>query len=360
MPSKSRSKRGSPEKALSRTALLKEYGLSDKTLRRLEYGLKILTLPRVSGRGRVLYQVDGRADFILKLARNCPDSFSGFRPPFLRFLFLSFLTTPTEEIVDGLTDRGILNRAITVESVERIRTQFLRNLPTVIRKMVENGEEPETDAQEESIELLLGIWGISTIYNNPEYLDEYYFANVNLLHFMNQLVWSHSASDEIKAGIMCYASGQQVVTPAGMSWYKRIFHDQGFMREKDFQHYFQGLSPSVRAAYREALSISTEELVIRSELAHNSLRELHYFSRKLKTKVRELLDSNAEGARAEALKIMVAALKVDDQIGKLKPEEVGTTPSHLENLTLAEYDFDATFQIPDELKQRKGHGEETG
>lgn len=348
MPSKSRSKKAEPRE-LSRTALLREYGITDKTLRRLTDSLYILDLPTKSGRGRVVYQVDGEADALLKLAGNCPDSFKGFRPPYLRFIMLGFLTMSDEDILAGLQDRGITNRSVTLDYLREAREAFIERLPPVIRKVVEKQDDPKTSAQVDAYDNLLRIIGIKSIYEHPDYLEDFYFENEDLLHFMNQVVWSHSVSDDLRANIVNHAAGYRAVSGHALIWYRSLLHDADFMRTTDSGRYFNGLPPRVRNAYRESLEISAEELVIRSELAYNTMRELHYFSRQLKAEVRRLLASTEEGASLEATKLMSTALKVDDAIGKLKPEEVGTElPAHIQEITPAQYDFDEAFKLPSE------------
>lgn len=359
MPSKSRSKRGDRE--LTRTALLRAYGITDKTLRRLTEVLRLVDLKVVSGRGRIRYVIDAETDAVLQLARNCPDSFSPLRPPFLRYLMLGFLTVPDQESIDGLHDRGIRVRTVGKSVVAEAREQFCQNLPPVIRKVITAQDDPSTEAQERAYDTLLRILGLRSIYHHPQYLDDFYFEDENLLHFFNQVVWSHSTDDRVRAGVMAYAAGYRVVTPEGVAWYRLLLHDNSFMRPSDMARYLGGLPATIKAAYRESLTTTTEDLIIRSQLAHNTVRELDYFSRLFKSQTRNLLMSKADGARSEAMKMMQTALKIDDQIGKLKPEGVGKEmPSHMEAITPAEYSFEDQFDIPPELRDASGEEEEVG
>lgn len=349
MPRKSRSKKAEVRE-LTRTALLREYRISDKTLRRLTE--TVLNLPVKSGRGRVLYVVDDAADVLLTMARNCPDSFAPFRPPFLRYIMLGFLTMPNQDILDGLSDRHIENRAVTLGYLKGAREEFLLNLPPALRDIVADYEEPSP--QEEVLyEELLRILGVRLLYDHPHYMDEFYFSSEDLLHFINQVVWAQSCSDQDRAGAINAAAGYEAVSGSGLVWYRRAFHDDDFMRAQDLACYFGGLLPSARRAYRESRLITVEDLAIRSDLACNSVNEYQFASRHLKSESRRLMASSEVGAKAEAARMLTTALKIDDYLGKLSPADTtGEPPEHIRKITPAQYNYGDKFKVPPQFQSR--------
>lgn len=349
MPSKSTIKQNEP-RVLTRTAILREYGLSDQTLRRLIDSLELLKLPAVTEHGKVLYEINAQNDFVLRLAKLCPFSFNQFRPPMLRYILLGCLTGEDDDVVDGLANRGFDNRFLSKDIIHELRLQILVDIPAEMLDIVKLARAPSTEAESLMYAQLLAIIGVTALYQSPDVLEQFYFSDASLIHFLHQILWTHSSSAEIKAALINNTTGAQTVTAEGLLLYAHIFHDNEFMRDADMTKYLSGLAPKYRPAYRRAMSLTTEDWVVESKLAQDTIVELVHMSRQLKTRIRELMTSADPNARMESARLLTAVLKLDDHIGKAKPDSVNKKiPEHLKQITPEPYKFEEMFQLPAEL-----------
>ena len=354
MPSKQTTKQGDP-RLLTRTALLREYGLSDQTLRRLIDSLGLVTLPAVTEHGKVLYSVSDAADAMLRLGRLCPFSFDGLRLPMYRYLVLGCLTSSSQDVVDSLHGRGIDNRGITVDYVDGMKQALQDALPAPIAKMIAATRPPETDTEDSYYAALLAVVGITSIYQAPDVLEQFYFSDPALLHFIHQVIWTHSSSAEVKSALINTATGQQSMTSKGMLLYAHIFHDSEFMRESDIAKYVSGLAPKYRAAYSRSLTMTTEQWMVESQLAQDTAEELVHLSRQFKARIRALATSASQEDRLESARLLTSVLKLDDHIGKVKPAAANAPlPDHLKEITPEPYRFDEMFRVIPELTAKDG------
>ena len=352
MPSKSTIKQNKP-RVLTRTAILREYGLSDQTLRRLIDSLELFKVSAVTEHGKVLYEIDAHSDFILRLGGLCPMSFAEFRPPMLRFLFVSCITGTIDETLASLSDRRINNRALGSNELEGIVDQLLAAVPEELYDLFKNKRAPKTEDESNAYALALLIMGISSVYQSPDVLEQFYFHDDNLMHLIHQVAWTHSASAETKAAVINQAVGNQVITPEGLILYSHIFHDSEFMRDTDLSKYCAGLSPKYRLAYKRSMALSTEQWLVEAQLAQDTIMELVHISRQCRARIRELIGSADPTARIEGARLLTTALKLDDHIGKVNPNSTNRkVPDHLKAITPEPYKFDELFQLPAELKPK--------
>lgn len=349
MPSKSTIKQNEP-RVLTRTAILREYGLSDQTLRRLIDSLELLKLPAVTEHGKVLYEVNADSDLILRLAKLCPFSFNQFRPPMLRYILLGCLTGEDDDVVDGLSGRGFDNRYLSKDIIHELRLQILVDIPVELLDVVKQMRAPKTEEESGMYAKLLAVIGVTALYQSPDVLEQFYFSDSSLLHFLHQILWTHSSSAEIKAALVNNTTGARTVTAEGLLLYAHIFHDNEFMRDSDLTKYLSGLAPKYRPAYRRAMTLTTEDWIVESKMAQDTVVELVHMSRQLKSRIRELMASADPNARVESARLLTAVLKLDDHIGKAKPESMNKKiPEHLKQITPEPYKFDEMFQLPAEL-----------
>lgn len=347
-----------PDK-LSRSEIFRRYKITDRTLRLLTEKSSLIQLPSESKHGRVLYEIDQDADRVLSMAKVCPYSFSGFRPPSYRFIALGLLISSVDEVLSGLDNRALSCSRISKSILEDLRSKLMAVLPAPLKKRLMAGEEP-TKAQEPVFRELLTILGIGMPYDYPEIVEQFYFNDDRTTHFINQLVWTHSTSDTGRAAVITKALGYEVLTAEGVVWYRALFHDHSFMRDKDMKFYLNGLQPSVRKAYEESLEMSAAEFAIKTSVMADHLVEIQHLGRKMAETAMRLIESGNRENREEALRLIQMFVKTNDYIGKIKPKDIAKdTPDYLRDVTIAEYDFDTEFQIPAEFKDDQ-HTEKSG
>jgi hypothetical protein len=355
MPSKRRSDQPAKPEELSRPALLAKYGITDTTLRRLTDRLKLVSLEAFSEHGKVKYVISKEDDVILKMSALCPWSIKTTRTPYHRHLFLKILTSSDQEVLDDFAGRGIENRNLTLKYVSGMRKLILSVAPPVIIKMISELRGPNTEAESSKFEILLSIVGIAGVYQDPVTLEDFYFHDPDLMHFINQVVWSHSAPNDAKVNLITHAVGTKVISTNGLALYQHMFHDKSFMTQADLAWYFSGLRPKIRQAYAESALLSTEEFMVRARLAQNTVTELQHLSKTLKNKVRDLSSSADPTARIEATRLITAIIKVDDHLGKLNPGSTNKEiPEYLREITPITYDYQDMF------KEDKNGAENTG
>lgn len=343
MPSKRRSAPAKPLE-LSRPALLARYGITDTTLRRLTEKLKLVSLEAFTEHGQVIYQIPEAENAILKMGSVCPWSVRILRAPFLRKLYLNVLTLSDSDAIEDFTSRGIVNKNLTTQYVAGVRKMLQASVSPILSPLINAHKAPKTATESEEYELLLQIMGISGIYQSPASLEDFYFHDQDLLHFLNQVVWSHSAPNDVKTNLITHAVGSQVVSPLGLAQYQYIFHDKGFMRDTDLSWYLSGLSPKVRLAYQESASLSTEEFMVRAKLAQDTITEMQYLSRTLKVRIRELSASSDPIARVEATRLISSLIKVEDHLGKINPGSNKALPDYLREIGQVSYEYDQMFK----------------
>lgn len=353
MPSKSKITPKSKSRFSTRTAILRDYGLSDQTLRRLIDSLGLVTLPAVTEHGKVLYEISPAADFGLRLGGLCPFSFTEFRPPMLRFVQISSITGTLDETVASLNDRKIINRSVELDDLSGIYDQLLAAVPEELYELFKDKRAPKTEDESAAYAAALAVMGVSSVYQSPDVLEQFYFHDDNLLHLVHQVIWTHSASAETKASVINQAVGSHVITAEGLLLYAHIFHDNEFMRDTDLTKYCIGLPPKYRTAYRKALTLTTEAWLVEAQLAQDTLTELVHINRQCRAKIRELMASADPTARIEGARLLTTALKLDDHIGKVRPEASNKKmPEHLKTITPEPYRFEELFQLPAELNPK--------
>jgi len=355
MPSKRRSEQPAKPEELSRPALLAKYGITDTTLRRLTDRLKLVSLEAFSEHGKVKYQISKEDDLVLKMASVCPWSIKAQKVPFLRLLLLKILTCSDEEVLEDIRSRGFEIKHVTSKYVSGLRKLVLSALPPKIQKMVLEVRGPKTEDESAAFESLLSIIGVSGIYQDPVVLEDFYFHDQDLMHFINQVVWSHSAPNDVKVNLITHAVGSKVISTNGLALYQHLFHDKSFMSQADLSWYLSGLRPKIRQAYLESAAMSTEDFMVQAQLAKNTVTELQHLSSTMKSKVRELAGSADPTARIEATRLITAIIKVDDHLGKLNPASTNKEiPEYLREITPITYDYQDMF------KEDKSGTENTG
>lgn len=361
MPLKSKTNLKFEPRFLTKTGILREYGISDQTLRRLADSLGFVKLSAVSEHGKVLYEIDEISDLSLRLGKMCPFSVALFRPPMLRFILLSVLTGSSEDALTSLDDRKIGNRSIGHAEIEAYHEYLVKNVPPILTDVVQQRRAPASEEEANVYGALLAVIGVSSVYQAPDVLEQFYFHDESMLHFVNQVCWTHSASTEIKASVINQGTGLDAFTSEGLLLYAHMFHDSEFMRESDMLRYSQGLHPRIRNAYRLSRGMTTEQWLVESQLAQDTVIELMHLSRQYKSRIRELMASADPNARVEGARLLTAALKLDDHIGKSRPESIAkNVPEHLKEITPEPYKFDTMFQLPAELKPREGNQTDVG
>lgn len=355
MPSKRRSAEPAKPEELSRPALLAKYGITDTTLRRLTDRLKLVGLEAFSEHGKVKYSISASDDAVLRLAALCPWSIKINKAPYHRQLFLKILTCSDQEVLDDFTSRGVDNKHLTLKYIGGVRKLVLSVIPPTMLKMVSEQRGPKNETESSLLSTLLSIVGIAGVYENPASLEDFYFHDPDLMHFINQVVWSHSAPNDVKVNLITHAVGARVISPNGLALYQHMFHDKNFMSPADLSWYLSGLRPKIRQAYAESSTLSTEEFMVRARLAQDTATELQHLSRTLKSKVRELSSSSDPTARIEATRLISAIIKVDDHLGKLNPGSTNKEiPEYLREITPITYDYQDMF------KEDTGGAENTG
>jgi hypothetical protein len=355
MPSKRRSEQPAKPEELSRPALLAKYGITDTTLRRLTDRLKLVSLEAFSEHGKVKYVISPEDDAVLKMAALCPWSIKTIRYPYHRHLFLKILTSTDAEVLDDFSSRGIENKNLTSKYVSGMRKLILSVVPPPMLKMIGESRGPKNETESGLLETLLAIVGIAGVYQDPVVLEDFYFHDPDLMHFINQVVWSHSAPNDAKVNLITHAVGSKVISTNGLALYQHMFHDKSFMTPADLSWYLSGLRPKIRQAYAESAMLSTEEFMVQARLAQNTVTELQHLSRTLKSKVRDLSSSADPTARIEATRLISAIIKVDDHLGKLNPGSTNKEiPEYLREITPITYDYSDMF------KEDKNGAENTG
>jgi len=340
----------------TRESLLAAYGLSDKTLRRLlEYGI---ATPKAETRhGRVFYVVDEATDARLRLGCFCPWSFDKFRPPFLRYVLFGMLTVPIDDILAGLDARGIRHKIIDREWLEEVESSLIRRLPNFARPFVQSRLEPVSPLQRDLHRQLLRLAGVELLYDQPMLLEEFFFEDEPLRHFITQAVHTHSASMADKAALINEGLGREVINPEGLLLWEAYFQDRSVMREEDIARYLRGVPPVYRDAYRTCMTLSASDWAIQSKLLEDTKLELQQLSRKLKHGALENILSGDREAQMHGMRMASTAMKVDDGIGRVRGVGDGPlkdVPEHLRDITPAEYCFEDRLQSDPKDKSASG------
>lgn len=335
---------------LSRSAILRKYGITDHTLRLITERSNLFKLEGKAAHGRVTYDIGPDAHDILSMGRMCPHSFDGFRPPSFRYIALGVLTGDLEDVYYGLVDRGLACTRVDRAMIESIRDRLLSVFPAPLRKRLAEGKPP-TAAQKKTFQNALSILGILIPYKHPKLVESFYFQEDRLTHFVNQVVWAHSCNDIGRSAILKEAAGCDVLTSEGVLWYRTMFHDDSYMRDKDLAFYYAGLVPSVRRFYQDAREMSVADLAMQSMMIGGDLPTLEFLARKVKERtIKSVASSNLE-AYEDSRKDIKTFLTLADSTAKLRPNDTSReVPEYLRDVTVEEYDFDTTFQIPAEFK----------
>lgn len=338
---------------LSRSAILRKYGITPKTLEILTKESQILALPVHNEHGQALYEISSASDDILSMAQMCPYSFKGVRFPSYRYIALGALTGAIEDVHYGLNARDLECRHLTIEMMQDVQTRLFKFIPTALGKRLLAGKPP-TKAQIPTFLMILEITGLSLAYSDPDKLDKFYFNDPADTHFVNQVLWTHSCSNNQRSTIISEGIGGEVISADGVQWYKHIFHDNSFMREKDMGFYLSGLHPTIRGNYVEAMDSSAAVFTIKAGMQGTGVAFYQMTAETLRDKVTVGLKSNNTEELMTTLKVIGSMLKVSDMISKVNPgaEEVAV-PDHMKAITTTEYKYKSMFIDPPEFRDGK-------
>lgn len=327
---------------LTRPGLLRKYRISDRTFRMITDAARLCDPKSTVSHGKARYEITPEIDKILSIARICPYSFSGFRPPCYRFIALCALTGDMEDCLYGLKDRWLNARSLSLEVLVDLQSKILSVFPKPMQERLRNGLPP-TKPQEKLFRTALMVTSLVVPYDSPEYVDQLYFSEERLTHFVNQVLWTHSCSEDRRAALINEVAGCDVITAEGLMWYRALFHDHEYMRTEDVNFYLSGLAPALKRGYKEALEMSTEDLACKIRLIDDDLAVMRYAARKIKDRlVRSLSSLNIETFN-EARKDIIAFKNMHDAITKLRPDDRKEPPGYLRDITVEERDYDEYF-----------------
>jgi len=332
---------------LTREGLLVKYGITDRTLRRLTDQLRLCTLPEITQHGRVRYQIDPKTDLILHAGKFCPYSFPLRRPPFLRYVLLGLLTSSDAEILAGLEARGVLNRTIDAAWLKEARSTLSDSFPTLLRPFIEQQLEPQTDFQKNLHRILLDIAGISAAYDTPGMVDQFYWADHDLLQFVQQILLTHTASLDTKAEIINHVAQAETLSPEGLMFWEALFHDSAFMSPEDFDWYVKTLPPVLRRAYRDSAELSTREWLVLSNTHKDREAEAAMVGEQLRRRAMTDIKSDDPNAFMRGLRAMAVAVRLND-FGLQDVSGKEAKPAFLTNLLIDEYAYEDRFSAKDQ------------
>lgn len=277
---------------LSRVQICDRFGLRAASFDAVS---PLLSCKPVADRGRIIYPLAPKDEFVLGCARVHGASFCGDNKnihtlPFHRFLCLRFITSSLQETVLEINQRYLAN-GFDSRYLGKLFAWFVKRLPEPVRAAVKR-KLPESAEETEMVRTLLKVIGILWAYDNPQWVDGFfeYFHNHEAKKIFELALTTKGTRDEKQLIIEELLRVQWQAHPIDL--YECLLYDLGVMTEKDWAYYKSVLLPSDAKAYEEARNETTSAFITREGMKPHFDEMRKFMACALEKKIHGLLRLN--------------------------------------------------------------------
>jgi len=356
MARKLKSKKDEPASPawLTYQEILNRYNLSMATVQKfISRGLLSSWTPKTEN-GVSQYLITEANDFILRMGAACPYSIRGYKPPFLRFLLLKFLSLTDEQILLDMASRRIGGRSLSVESLSALRRGLADSLPESVRPFL-TGVLPKTAEDMDRLEIYTVVAGVQTAYRNPEILDQFYFISEDQGHYFTQVSMTGSAPSECTLACNNIA-GSTVFSGVGFHTFRHLFADFRFCNEKSIKWFLRGCPPSQREFYLIAKTNPLASYLVEVGAEVDFKKSLKVAGIRMTRAMINQLSVGTPDSIQLAVKLSPAIVRLCDFIGEGSSTKGLPMPIRdlsAEAAPIAEYDYNEKFpnSVSDEARR---------
>lgn len=344
----------------SRPRLCRKYGITDRTLNRLERtGLLSLTWSSVNGLlVTPISEVDGK---MLTVAAVAIESFTigtGERLwPFHRFLTLRFLQVQNEDLEDlhlELVQRNMVSEVtFSLKALRTMHEVFIKKLPQPLRYLAKIKREPETDEEKEYFAYLLSVLELHTVYEHPEYEQGFEFMlDEPTKDIVDATLTTRADFSSIRKFLAEVLSLR--MANEGLMFYQLLFHDITALSAAEIKLFLKSSKPSQRNRLQSALGQTIETFRVRSGI--EDVIKVDQTLEFLRDRVVENLIISIDGRTEEAEKTFLNNLRglmmITERLDQLKPSandaQATSLPPYMRGLELRPVAIKETgiFQLP--------------
>jgi hypothetical protein len=335
--------------------ILEQYNLSRTTLDHIVKQSLLTAWVPESKNGRATYAVQEEDDFVLRCGAAHPHSFPSYRPPYLRFLLLRFLTHSSDGIILELKGRRVGGTSLTLPVIQQMRAALTSALPDEMSPMV-NGSPPTNEVEANLLQVYLEITNLKTCYDFPESLDTFYFPSVEYGHTMCQLAMTGSSPEEC-ADAAEVLSGRRFMDATGFTVFRFLFADFHICLDQSLRFYMRGCDPSTREQYGLARGVSADTFMVLSGAQEDMKKSMTVLGKTMTRAALAQMRIGTGEAISNSTKLASSAIRLYDAIGEgtatsnLKTKDGAPIPqASMTARRVAEYDYNRMFKdaLPDD------------
>lgn len=349
MPRRSRSKKVEWPLRLTCQEILERYNLARTTLDHVvKQGLLSAWIPE-SKNGRAVYAVQEEDDFVFRCAAAHPYSFPSYRPPFLRFLLLRFLTSSPDQIILELRGRRVGGTSLTPQVIKQMREALTVAMPDEMGAMV-NGSPPANDVEANLLQVYLDITTLGSCYDHPASLDPFYFPSIGYGHTLCQLAMTNSSNAECEDAA-AHLDSRHIVNAAGFGIFRFLFADFQVCTDQSLRFYLRGCDPSTREQYGLARGVSAETFMVMSGAQDDMKRSMTVLGKTMTKAALAQMRIGTGEAISNSTKLASSAIRLYDALGEgtatsnLKTKDGALAPqASMTAKKVAEYEYKRMFK----------------
>jgi hypothetical protein len=344
----------------SRPRLCRTYGITDKTLNRLER-TALLSLSWTVKNGLLVTAVSEVDAKMLSVAAVAIESFTKDTEnrvwPFHRFLTLRFLQVQNDELEDlhlELVQRNIISEtSFSLRTLRTLHEIFIKKLPAQLRYLARIKREPETDEEKEYFGYLLSILEINTVYDHPEYEQGFEFMlDEPTKDIVDAALTTRSDFSSIRK-FLAEALSLRMANE-GLMFYQLLFHDITVLTATEIKLFLKSSKPSQRARLQAALGQTLDVFRVRSGIEDNMKADqtLSFLRDRVVENLILTVDGRTEEAERTFLNNLRSLMLITERLDQLRPAEEEsqstTLPNYMRGLEIKSVSIKdgGIFQLP--------------